>query len=321
MRNLSFKEIEKIIKKAKRILVATHQGPDGDAIGSLSAMGFYLRKIGKKPYLLCISGVPESLKFVPGAKLINSKHPKTPFDLIAGLDYGSKWRLGLDSYLKKYPKTPLLVFDHHLIMDQGADSGIIDPDYSSTSEMIYDYFKAIRFKIDKKIAFALAVGILADTGYFKLINNSKPLRVIAELMDDYGIKIVEIDNAMNGHIKLGAMRLGGKILNRAQCYGAGNFCYSWLKRRELSKHHFTIDDVRGLIERIKNLREGRFALFLMEDSKGKIRGELRGRPDKNYDVAKLAMKLGGGGHKYAAGFRFRGTIDGALKAVTKYAKI
>lgn len=319
MKNNSFKEIEKIIKKAKRIIVATHQGPDGDAIGSLVAMGLYLKKIRKQPYLLCISRVSESLKFISGTKLINSKNPHKSFDLIIGLDYGNRWRLGIDSYFKKHPKTPLLVFDHHPIADQSANFGIIKPDYSSTAELIYDYFKSIRFKIDKKIAFALTVGILTDTGFFKYIDRPEPLKIIKELMH-FGIRLSQIDNAVNGHVKMIAMKLSGKILSRTEHVTKGDFSYSWLKRKELIEHHLTMDDLHGVIERLKNLEEGRFALFLMEENKSRIRGELRGRPDKKYDVSKLAIKLGGGGHKYAAGFRFRGTIDGALKAVAKYAK-
>jgi phosphoesterase RecJ-like protein len=319
MKNSSFHQIEKIIKKAKRILVVTHQGPDGDAIGSLAAMGFYLKKIKKPHYLLCVSGVPDSLKFIPGTSGIKSKHPKIPYDLIIGLDYGSKIQLGLESYFKKYPEIPVLIFDHHLLGNQSADFGIIKSGCSSVCELLYDYFQAIKFNINKKIAHALAVGILSDTGFFKYTHNKKPLEVSANLMH-FGVRPDEIDNALNGYVKMAAMKLGGKILSRAEHNYKKDFVYSWLKRKELSKHHVLISDLNGLIERLRNLKEGRFALFLVEEEKERIHGHLRSRPDKNYNVAKLAMKMGGGGHKYAAGFRFKGTIDTALKLVAKYAK-
>lgn len=318
MKNISFKQIEKTIKKSERILIACHQGPDGDAIGSLIAFGLYLKKIGKRPYLLCVSGVPESLKSIPGSKLIRSKHPVASFDLIIGLDYGSLWRLGLDSYFKKHPEVPLMTLDHHPLVDQDADFGIIKPGASSTAEIIYNYFKAVGFKIDKKIAYSLAVGILTDTGFFKYTTDAEPLRAMIELMN-LGVKPIQIDNALSGHVKLEAMRFSGKVLGRAELRKKGNFTYSWLKRAELNKHHLTLDDLRGLAERLRNLKEGKFAVLLIEDSKGKVRGELRSRPDKKFDVGKFAQKIGGGGHKYSAGFRFRGTIDGALKLVAKYA--
>ena len=188
MRNLSFKEIQKIIAGSKKVLVAIHQGPDADAIGSLTALGMYFKKIKKPNYLLSVSGVPESLKIIPGAKLIKSKHLKMSCDLIIGLDYGSRWRLGLDSYIKKYPKIPILIFDHHPVADQGADFGIIDASYSSTSEIIYDYFKTVKFAVDKKIAYALSVGILTDTGFFKYVSNFRPLETMAEIMKKFKIK-------------------------------------------------------------------------------------------------------------------------------------
>ena len=320
MKNLSFKQIEKEIKKAKKILAVTHQGPDGDAIGSLSAFGMYLKKIKKPHYLLCVSGVPVLLKFAPGSSQIKSKHPKIPYDLIVGLDYGTKTQLGLESYFKKYPKIPLLVLDHHLLNSgQNADFGVIKPQHSSVCELLYDYFEAIKFKIDKNIARDLAVGILTDTGFFKYSNNKKPLEVMADLMR-FGVRPDKINNALYGQVKMAAMEFSCKILNRAKYAIKGDFIYSWFKRKELSKRHLVIDDLGGVIERLKNLKDGRFALLLAEESQKRIRGRLQSRSDKNYNVAKLAIKLGGGGHKFAAGFRFRGTIDEALKSVAKYAR-
>ncbi|MCX6813129.1 MAG: DHH family phosphoesterase [Candidatus Azambacteria bacterium] len=320
MKNSSFKEIEKIISKAKKILVVTHQGPDSDAVGSLAAFGFYLKKIKKPRYLLCVSGVPEYLKFLPGSSQIKSKHPKIYYDLIIGLDYGTKSQLGLESYFKKYPEVPQLVFDHHLSVDQDANFGIVNSKYSSTCELLYDYFKNASFKIDKKIAYVLAVGILDDTGFFKYIDNPKPLETILDLMKCFKIKPVEIDNALNGQVKMAAAKFWSVILKRAEYNHRGDFVYSWLKRKELAKQHLTVDDIGKATEWLKNLKEGHFSLLLIEEAKGKIRGRLRGRPDKNFNVAKLAMKIGGGGHKYAAGFRCKGTIDSTLKLVAKYSR-
>jgi len=318
MKNSSFKEIEKIILKAKKILAVTHQGPDGDAIGSLAAFGFYLKKIKKPHELLCVSGVPESLKFIPGAKLIKSKHPKNKLDLTIGLDYGTKIQLGMESYFKKYPEIPLLVFDHHLSTDQDADFGIVNSEYSSACELLYDYFKAVGFKIDVKIAYVLTVGILDDTGFFKYTDNPRPLEAVLDLVKRFKIKPVEIDNKLNGQIKISALQLSGIILSRVKYNRKNDFVYSWLKRKELNKHHLTSSDLIGL--GLKNLKDGRFSLFLIEESKGKIKGHLRSRPDKKFNVAELAEKIGGGGHKYAAGFRCKGTIDSTLKLVAKYAR-
>lgn len=318
MKNSSFKEIEKIISKARRILAVTHQGPDSDAIGSLAVFGFYLKKIKKPHYLLCTSGVPESLKFIPGAKLIKSVHPKIAFDLIIGLDYGTKIQLGIDGYLKKYPKIPLLTLDHHLSTDQSADFGIVESKYSSTCELLYDYFKIIGFEINEKIAFALTAGILEDTGFFKYTDNPKPLEIIIDLMKRFKIKPVEIDNKLNGQIKIAALKLSGAILSRVKHNHKSNFVYSWLKRKELTKHSLSTSDLADIVGQLKNLKDGRFSLFLIEESQGRIRGMLRSRPDKKFNVAELAEKIGGGGHRYAAGFRHKGTIDSALKLVAKY---
>jgi phosphoesterase RecJ-like protein len=318
MKNSTFHEIEKEILKAKKILVVTHQGADGDAIGSLVSLGMYLKKIGKQPYLLCTSGVPDFLKSIPTANTIKSKHPETNFDLIIGVDYGSLIKLGIDSYLKNHPSIPLLVLDHHIFHNQGANFGIVDSKYSSTTELIYDYFKYVKFKIDKKIAYALLVGILSDTNFFKYSSSIKPMETATELAREFKIKPVEIDNNMNGQTKLEALKASGEIFSRTKLNKKGDFVYSWVKRRELSKHDLKVNDLRGIVDRLRTSKDGQFALLLVEENPGRVRGELRSRPDKKFDVAKLAIKMGGGGHKFSSGFRFKGSIDGALKAVSKY---
>ena len=320
MKNSSFKEIEKIILKAKNILAVTHQNPDADAIGSLAALGFYLKKINKPHYLLCASSMSDALKFIAGTKSIKSKHPKNKFDLMIGLDYGTKIQLGMEGYFKKYPQIPQLVFDHHLSTAQDANFGIVNPKYSSTCELLYDYLKAINFKIDRKIAYALTAGILDDTGFFKYTDNPRSLEVVLDLIKQFKIKTVEIDNKLNGQIKIEALKISGMVLSRIKHNHKNNFVYSWLKGRELRRHGLATSDLTGLAGQLKNLKDGRFSLFLVEESIGKIKGHLRSRPDKKFNVAELAEKLGGGGHRYAAGFRHKGSIDSALKLVAKYAK-
>ncbi|OGD41640.1 hypothetical protein A3I82_00245 [Candidatus Azambacteria bacterium RIFCSPLOWO2_02_FULL_42_10] len=320
MKNDSFNEIEKIILKARRILVVSHQGPDADAIGSLAVIGLYLKKIKKPHYLLCASAISENLKFIPGSSQIKSKHPKGKCDLMIGLDYGTKILLGMESYFKKYPKIPLLVFDHHLSTGQGADFGIVNSKYSSTCELLHDYFKSVEFKIDKKIAYALSVGILDDTGFFKYTNSPKPLEIVMNFIKQFRIKLTEIDAKLNGQIKTAAMIISGEILSRIKYNKKSDFIYSWLARAELIRHHLATNDLSDSSGQLKNVKDGRFSLFLIEENKGKIRGRLRSRPDKKYNVAKLAEKLGGGGHRYAAGFRHKGSIDSALKLVAKYAR-
>lgn len=298
-------------------MAVTHQGPDADAIGSLAALGLYFKKIKKPHELLCVSVIPDSLKFIAGTKSIKSKHPRHKFDLIIGLDYGTKILLGLDNYFVKHPEIPLLVFDHHLSTGQDANFGIVNPEYSSTCELLYDYFKAINFKIDQKIAYALTTGILDDTGFFKYTAHSKPLETALALVKRFKIKPVEIDNKINGQVKTGALQLLGVVLSRIKHNRKNDFVYTWLKGKELRKHSLVTNDLTDLVGQLKNLKDGRFSLFLVEESQGKIRGMLRSRPDKKFNVAELAEKIGGGGHRYAAGFRHKGTIDSALKLVAR----
>lgn len=312
----NFKKAEQEIKNAKSILVATHHEPDGDAIGSILAVAFYLKKIGKKFYIFSFSGLPEIFKFLPGHDLIKKVLPEEKFDLIFGLDYGARDRMGLADYLKKYP-TPILAFDHHIVGRQMENYGVINTKYASTAEIVFDYFKKIKFKINRDIAINLMTGILTDTGFFKCTSNADSLKAVMELMK-FNLSIIEIDRALYGHQKLESVKLSGRILERTVYNKEGDFNYSYVLAKDLKG--LAIEEISGVLDRIKNIGKGQFALFLIQKPGGVWRGRLRSGADKNYDLNRLAKNFGGGGHKKAAGFQTKGKIDGIVKLVAKYAR-
>lgn len=166
-----FAAIKTAINRAKKVLVATHQQPDGDAIGSLLAMGLYLKSCGIEFYLFVkvVKAKPEEyrflkrFKFLKGFELIHTELPEFfDFDTIIGLDYGAPWRLGLDTNLPENMAD--ITFDHHEGNDFSFKVGIKDPLYPSTCDLLTDYFEAIDFPLDLNIATALYTGIITDTG-------------------------------------------------------------------------------------------------------------------------------------------------------------
>ncbi len=310
-----FTKAEKAIKEAKLILVATHRDPDGDAIGSLIAMGLYLKKIGKKPYLFSVSKPSGMYEFMPGFKLINSNIPKNKFDMVMGLDFGSRDRLGLEDYFRKYNPV-FLGFDHHPAEGIQPKISVLDVSSAACSLMLYEYFRTVGFKLNKDMASALIVGILTDTGFLKYARSPKVFEAVMNLMK-FGLTVPQFDNALYGHQRIEAVRVTGKIAERVQYNTAGKFNYSYVLLKDLEG--IEIDEVAGVMDRIRNIGRGDFSLLLIQDHGNIWRGRLRSRDDQRYDVSALAKKFGGNGHSQAAGFRIKGKIDDILKTVAKYA--
>ena len=312
-----FKDVQNAIESAKNVLVAAHRDPDGDAIGSLLAASFYLGKINKPFYAFSVSGVPEMFKLLPGIELIKDNVPSERYDLVLGLDYGVRDRLGLEEYFAQHGPS-LLALDHHPKNGQLENFGVIDTSYPSTCELMFDYFKAAGFTLNQDIAKALMTGLLTDTGFFKYTAKPESLERALSLMKDFGVGIAEIEHLLYGHQKLDAVKLGGRILARTAYHEAG-FNYSYILLDDLVGG-LKVDDVAGVAERIRNIDKGRFALLLIEEPGGVWRGRLRSGQDKSLDLSELAKKLGGGGHKEASGFRTEGQIDDILETVAKYSR-
>ncbi len=175
-----FFEAKKLIDQSKNILLATHEEPDGDALGSMLALAIALEKAGKNTSAFADSPAPSCFNFLPGYEKITNDINWQKIDLIIGLDYGKPERLKLNLALTKSPR--FLTFDHHII-NQPLGLAIVNGEISSTAELIYQYFLSVDTQINSKIATCLLTGIFSDTGGFHHANTSaQTLKIAAELL-------------------------------------------------------------------------------------------------------------------------------------------
>lgn len=315
---VKFKSIEQKIKKANSIIVTTHSDPDGDAIGSLIAITLYLTKIGIQDiYVYSGSEPSRDYAFLESFNLITTKPPSKKYDLVIGLDYGARERLNLEEYFSLHP-TPLLALDHHPAGAQKNDLGIIDDSYSSTADLIFNYFRLVSFHFmeDSRIVKALMVGALTDTTFCKFLEakDYRALLRIAELMRA-GVGIAEIDAELNGNKTLQGVWVSGLLLSekRLQFHKTGKFYYTYAYFKELDG--INPNDYKGIVNQINNIRDGKFALMLIEQKDGLWLGNLRSRHNQDVNVGKIAKRIGGGGHKHSAAFAIAGSLEEILKQV------
>lgn len=306
-----FRLLHERLNGARRILLATHENPDGDGIGAMLALSLFLGKEGKYVIPFSKDGLPESLSFLPGSGAIQTVlQPHASFDLIIGLDYGDVERLHLPREFLDVSR--FVTIDHHVVAHSIGDLQIVSPSFSSTSEIVYWFFHENKTPLSKEIALNLITGILVDTGGFSHITTSP--RVLAVASDLLGRGVVP-SRVLRDAIETrsaSALKLWGNALGRIREDKEIGMLSSYISREDLVRCNATFDDVAGLISLLNTASSSRFTVLLVEYEEGVIKGSLRSERFKGVDVSQIAAQLGGGGHRYASGFTRQGTIEDIL---------
>ena len=308
-------EILELVKKARRVLIATHIFPDGDALGSQLALGYALESLGKEVYLYSEEPVSYILDFLPGCdKLITFLPEKDAhFDCAFSVDCGDKQRLGIgaDDLLRH---TPFIAIDHHTGHQKFADISWVDQHRSSSGEMIYDLCRLLGVKISYDMAFCLYTAILTDTGSFKYDSTSShTLRVAADLLE-YGVKPAEICGYIFDNYSVNRLQLLQKVLATLTLHHDNTIAFIRVTQKLFEETGAQPADTELFINFPRSLKCVKAAVFLKETADNLIGVSLRAKGE--VDVAKVARAFGGGGHVNAAGFKIPDTtLDQLQEAI------
>lgn len=307
-----FKAAFKEIKEAKNILLVTHFNPDGDALSSICAMSEFLIQIGKKFTAFCYDTPPFQFNFLPHIEKVSSNIDKLVFenfDLIIAFDCGSISRTKLEEQIfNKTKKQKFIEFDHHPKVDDFSDIEIRLAKASSTTEVLYLFFKKNKFLINKNIANCILTGILTDTGNFLYPSTSDRAIKIASEMLIYGARFPTIIENTWRNKSLSAMNIWGKAMNNLQINKKYNFAFSLLSYKDIENSDATEEELEGLPGFLSNLHDIKALLWLRETKDGLLKGSLRTK-DANIDISELAKLLSGGGHAKASGFRLFAKLE------------
>ena len=312
-----FEEVATLVQQKNNILLASHERPDGDALGSMTAM-FCALKTHKDKRIVMFSKdpVPENMKFLPHVDEIvcNIEIGEFVPDLFFGFDYGSFDRLGVDKELIK--NATFVTIDHHPFLKQIGDVLIIDDSASSTCEIVYQFLTYAGYDISTPIANAILTGIFTDTGGFAHVNTSVSTLNIAGDLLRRGASLPKLRKHTFSGKSYHTLGVWGRILRNILHDEHIGMAYAVLSHDEFSEMNASLEDFEGIVNIINMPPDVKFSLLLIEHEPGIIKGSFRSEPFKDVDVSRIANALGGGGHKYAAGFEFSGeTLKNALKRV------
>lgn len=293
--------------QAQKIFLSTHEGTDGDDLGSLLAIRKVLERMGKDVYSIVKGGVPHTLKFLPGSAHVKDNFENHPYDLVVTFGCNTIERTGFPE-LVAHPAQKIN-FDHHPDNRMFADINIVEPKTAAVAEMVFYFLKSNpEIEIDRDIATVLLTGIFTDTGGFKHSNTSPEVYQAAAELLKRGARIDTIARETMGNGRPQALRAWARALENARFDPNKKMAFSVMTEEDMLEVDAQEGDLTGFVTVLNHIPQAKFALFLRQDG-DEIRGSLRSDPHKKTDVSQIAKFFGGGGHKYASGFKIKGKLQ------------
>lgn len=322
------KEIYRTILSAKGIILVPHKNPDGDALGSVSALMQFLRNIEKPHVAFCATTIPERLKYLSHSEyIVNDKNiwNEKTYDTIIVCDSGDLHYAGVDTYVNNNPiQRTIINIDHHPTNTLFGDINLVLPTASSTTEILYHFFINNNININNEVATCLLTGLITDTDNFTNAATSLTSYSIASDLIRRGGNLNLIRGWVFEDKSIGTLKLWGSVLSRLEKHPTLDIVYTYLTREDLEEHAVNDEEAEGLSNFLNNIGDGRAGLILKETQKNEQKGSFR-TTRNDVDVSAFAKIFNGGGHKKAAGFSIKGTKDAAFEEIftkiTEYEKL
>jgi len=304
------------LKSEKAVVAVSHEAPDGDALGCLSALLLMCEKLG----IACVGFIPGQAGFPPEycflprlEKVVRGDHlPEILGAAVYLLDCASPSRL-LSGEIPS--KAVRINIDHHQDNSLFGDINLVEPTAPSTTALLYEIFCAGNLPLDVDIATALYVGLVTDTGKFQYSNTTPHAHRLAAELLECGVDASAVCHLVYESVPLPKLQLLGRALSRLEVRLGGALAVSRLANGDFAEFGADEGHAEGVIDTIRLLRGVRVAVLLKEKiGKGGVetKASLRST-DGSVDVAALAHEWGGGGHVRAAGFTARADADHVLE--------
>lgn len=298
---LKFKEQ---LKDANSIALISHLDPDGDNLGSLTALSKSLLNLGKKVYPIEFDKIPENLKFLPNLDLL-SDNTVININMIICLDCANYERLGKIDELFNKAKYRINI-DHHQSNEFYGDVNIVKKGYSSTCELVFDLINEINLPIDKEISMSLLTGISTDTGRFLYSATTADTLAKASRLVENGADMMKINELIYQSKKFEAQLLENEILSKTEIYN-DYVAFGFVMTDQLNKYNVEISDIDSVINTFRDTDKIKISVLIKQQTENEYKVSFRSKG--NIDVGLIAKNLGGGGHKNAAATRITGDFE------------
>ncbi len=305
---ISSSDLPKIAGRHQCVYIACHSNPDMDSVSSAWALKTYFESIGIKPKLICVDPIPQDISFLLDASSIalvdpiNNKELFSSDDLLVLPDIAN-WMVFNGETDEYDPGCKTLRIDHHNKGRLSADYEIVEPESSSTCEIVFGVFEQLGFAVDKLLANVLLAGILTDTGAFVYSNATAQTFKACSKLIELGADKESLMFNLFKCIEPETYKLLGVLASSLQVFDEGfvmtTSTYNEISKLPLAGKSAYIDGI------IQTVSKTNFGVRVSEKEPGVLYVSFRSRFPALVDVSELAASLGGGGHKAASAVKLK----------------
>jgi len=290
------------ISRARTVALACHVNPDGDALGSMLGLYHVLRAAGHDvvasfptPFV-----VAPHYRELPGIdRLCAPDDFPTEPDVMITFDCGALGRLGdLESAAKAARE--LIVIDHHISNTRYGTINLIDPGAAASGVIVRRLVLELGLPLTDEAAVALYAALVCDTGRFQYDTTTPSVFELARELVTFDVPVSRLSRQLFEEHRFAYLKLLGEALAGAELDPGRHVVWTVVTQEMLRRHGVTLDEIEGLIDILRRATEAEVTMVLKQDLDGTFRVSLRSLG--NVDVREVAVALGGGGHRFAAGF-------------------
>src|SRR5438477_191202 len=290
-----------VIERSPLVALACHVTPDGDALGSMLAMHLLCRSQGKDS----VASWPEPFvvaphyTYLPGLDSVTkpADFPESP-PVMVTFDCGSLARLN-ELAEPAREAGELVVVDHHATNESYGTINLLDADAAASAVRVFRLAKHLGWPLTRDIAICLYTVNVTDTGRFQYSNTSPEVFEMASELSRFDLPIADMSRQLFEEHRFAYLELVAAVLQRAKLDAYRRFVYTWISAADLECFGVEMDEAEGLIDLVRRTAEADVSCVLKESPDGT---KVSLRSITEFDVAAIAMRFSGGGHKAAAGF-------------------
>jgi phosphoesterase RecJ-like protein len=306
-------KLNDIIKSSKNILIISHVNPDGDTLGSMCGLhSAILENYKKKCEMLVVSKIPTIYEYIPNINLVKSLEDvdkSREYDLVINVDVASFDRICDAGILFEKAKHTVNI-DHHKTNNGYADINIINPNASSTGEVLFECFEKMDWKINLNTAICLYTAILTDTGSFRFDNTKPKTFECASKLVEIGVNPADIYKKVYESDSKTLVMFQAHCISKAKFLCDEKLAYTIVYRKDMEMYGANDECMEGLTEKLRAIVTTRIAFVAKEMKSGWTKFSMR---SKFADVAQICAVFGGGGHKFASGCTIKAPVEEAVK--------
>jgi len=304
------KKVASIFQSKDNFLIIGHARPDGDCVGSQTALYLLLKNMGKNVYMLNYGPILAHYQFVPA---VDEMKPYIPENV--KIDYSIFVDCGdLERVTDNFQHTGYIInIDHHLTNVRYGDLNYIDKSVSSVGELIYNISKELNQKITPEIATCIYLSVMADTGSFKFSNTTpRVFRISAELQEA-GADVSYVAQEFWENVSKKSIKIKSYTLDNLNFMYDDMVCWVEFPKQIYDELELEFEEPEDLANMLRSIRGVELSIVFREKNVNDIRVGFRSKAKIN--VSKVAENIGGGGHRRAAGATIRTSLEEAKEIV------